>query len=70
MYGRFRVQHDEQTGRDIVLNNEGEPLRDPTQLGRDEQAATAADPGAAISWEQFKSAIKNQLNAVPSQSGR
>src|SRR6266478_3123950 len=45
MYGRFRVQHDDQTGRDIVLNNEGEPLRDPTQLGRDEKAATAADAG-------------------------
>ena len=70
MYGRFRVQHDDQTGSDIVLNNEGEPLRDPTQLGRDEKAATAADAGAAISSEQFKSAIKNQLNAVASQSGR
>jgi len=70
MYGRFRVQHDDQTGSDIVLNNEGEPLRDPTQLGSDEKAATAADAGAAISSEQFKSAIKNQLNAVASQSGR
>jgi hypothetical protein len=70
MYGRFRVQHDDQTGSDIVLNNEGEPLRDPTQLGRDENAATAADAGAAISSEQFKSAIRNQLNAVANQSGR
>src|SRR5438132_7027122 len=64
MYGRFRVQHDDQTGRDIVLNNEGEPLRDPTQLGRDEEAATAADAGAAISSEQFKLAVKKQLSAA------
>src|SRR6266571_5966595 len=31
--GRFHIQHDEQTGRDIVVNGEGEPVRDVTKLG-------------------------------------
>src|SRR5438132_6469728 len=60
MYGRFRVQHDEQTGRDIVLNNEGEPVRDVTKFGREEESVSAAE---AISPDQFKSAVKNQLQA-------
>ena len=58
MYGRFRVQHDEQTGRDIVLNNEGEPVRDLTKLGRVGESASAAE---AISPEQLKSAVQKQL---------
>ena len=58
MYGRFRVQHDEQTGRDIVLNNEGEPVSDLTKLGREGESANAAE---AISPEQLKSAVQKQL---------
>ena len=58
MYGRFRVQHDEQTGRDIVLNNEGEPVSDLTKLGREGESASAAE---AISPEQLKSAVQKQL---------
>jgi hypothetical protein len=59
-HGRFHVQHDEETGRDIVVNDEGEPLRDVTKLGREEESVSAAD---AISPEQLKSAVKNQLKA-------
>jgi hypothetical protein len=59
-HGRFHVQHDEETGRDIVVNDEGEPLRDVTKLGREEESVSAVD---AISPEQLKSAVKNQLKA-------
>ena len=67
MYGRFRVQHDDQTGRDIVLNNEGEPLRDVTKLGRAEESVSAAE---AISPDDFKSAVKKQLNADANHSAQ
>jgi hypothetical protein len=60
-HGRFHVQRDEQTGRDIVVNAEGEALRDVTQLGRNEDAATAADVTEAISPDDLKSAIHKQL---------
>jgi len=62
-HGRFHVQRDEEAGRDIVVNDLGEPVRDLSQLGRDEQAAVASDFAGAISPEQFKSAVKNQLKA-------
>jgi hypothetical protein len=56
--GRFHVQRDEQTGRDIVLNGEGEPVRDVTKFGLEEESVSAAE---ALSPAQFKSAIQNQL---------
>jgi hypothetical protein len=62
-YGRFHVQRDDQTGRDIVVNDEGQALRDLTQLGRNQDAAVASDFAGAISPDQLKSAVKNQLNA-------
>ncbi len=57
-HGRFHVQRDEQTGRDIILNGEGEPVRDLTKLGREEESATAAE---AISPDQLKAAVQKQL---------
>ncbi|HEV3392706.1 MAG TPA: hypothetical protein VG103_04275 [Chthoniobacterales bacterium] len=59
-HGRFHIQHDDATGRDIVVNGEGEPVRDLTKLGREEQSATGA---AAMSPEQLKAAVKIQLKA-------
>lgn len=56
--GRFHVQRDEQTGRDVVLNGEGEPVRDLTKLGREEESVSAAE---AISPEQLKSAVQKHL---------
>src|SRR6266404_3903847 len=55
-HGRFHVQRDEETGRDILVNHEGEPVRDLAKLGREEESVSAAD---AISPEQLKSAVKN-----------
>jgi len=57
-HGRFHVQRDEQTGRDVVLNDEGEPVRDLATLGREEESVSASE---AISPEDLKSAVKNQL---------
>ena len=57
--GRFHVQRDEQTGRDIVVNGGGEPVRDVTKLGREEESVSATE---AISPDDLKSAIKKQLN--------
>ena len=59
-YGRFHVGRDAQTGRDIIANGEGEPIRDLTKLGHEEEVISVKD---AISPEDFKSAIKTQLNA-------
>jgi hypothetical protein len=60
-YGRFHVQKDEQTGRDVVVNNEGEAVRDLTQLGRNEEAAAAGDVTEAISADDLKAAVHTQL---------
>lgn len=57
-HGRFHIQRDEESGRDIVINDEGEPVKDLAKLGREEESVAAAD---AISPEQLKSAVKNQL---------
>jgi hypothetical protein len=64
MHGRFRVQRDEQTGRDFVTNGEGEPVRNPAKLGRVEESATAAE---ALSPSDFKSQIQTQLANHPAQ---
>ena len=66
-HGRFHVQRDEETSRDIIVNDEGEPVRDVTKLGREEESVSAAD---AISPEQLKSAVKNQLKAQADRPAR
>jgi hypothetical protein len=60
-YGRFHVQKDEQTGRDVVMNNEGEAVRDLAQLGRNEESAAAANVTEAISADDLKAAVHTQL---------
>jgi hypothetical protein len=65
--GRFHVQRDEQTGRDIITNGEGEPVRDLTKLGREEESVSAAE---AISPDDFKSVVKRQLTDPTDRSDR
>jgi len=65
--GRFHVQRDGQTGRDIVVNGEGEPVRDVTKFGREEESVSAAE---AISPDQFKSAIQKQLTDQADRSAQ
>jgi len=62
MHGRFHIKQDE-TGHDVVLTNDGAPLTDVNQLGKDERAATAGRP---ISTQEFKQAIQNRA-AHPGQ---
>ena len=64
MHGRFRVQRDEQTGRDFVTTGEGEPVGDLSKLGREEESATAAE---ALSPAEFKSQIQTHLTNHPVQ---
>jgi hypothetical protein len=57
-HGRFHVQRDDETGRDIVVNGEGAPVKDLAKLGREDESVSAAE---GISAGDFKSAIKKQL---------
>jgi hypothetical protein len=57
-HGRFRIQREQTTGRDVVMTNEQKPLSDVSQLGRDEHAATAGGP---LSIDEFKGAIRTKL---------
>ncbi len=57
-HGRFRVQREQTTGRDVVMTNEREPLSDVSQLGQNEHAATADRP---LSIDEFKGAIRTKL---------
>jgi hypothetical protein len=59
MHGRFRVKKDE-TGRDAVFTNEGSPVSDLNQLGKDEAAASA---NRSISAQEFKQAIHTKALA-------
>ena len=59
MHGRFRVKKDE-AGREAVFTNEGSPLTDVTQLGKNEAAASG---GRAISAKELKQAIHNKAQA-------
>ncbi|HXY60333.1 MAG TPA: hypothetical protein VEH26_01870 [Chthoniobacterales bacterium] len=62
-HGRFHIQRDEQTSRDVVVNAEGEPVRDLTQLGYNETAAVVANISDAISPDDLKRAVKSRLQA-------
>lgn len=66
-HGRFHVQRDEETGRDVLINSEGEAVGDLAKIGREEQSAGAA---GAMSPDQFKSAIKSQLQAQAAQAAQ
>jgi hypothetical protein len=57
MHGRFHVQKDG-NGRDVVLTNDGAPLTDVNQLGKNKGAATA---GRAISTQEFKQAVQSRV---------
>jgi hypothetical protein len=57
-HGRFRVDREQSTGRDVVMTNERKPLSNVSQLGRNKRAATAGGP---ISLDQFKGAIRTKV---------
>jgi hypothetical protein len=57
-HGRFRVDREQVTGRDVVMTNERTPLSDVSQLGRNQRAATSGRP---LSVDEFKGAIRTKL---------
>jgi hypothetical protein len=57
-HGRFRVDREQTTGREVVMTNERKPVSDVSQLGRNERAATAGTP---LPIDQFKGAIRTKL---------
>jgi len=63
MHGRFRVKKDE-AGRDAAFTNEGSPLSDVTQLGKNEVAASA---GHAMSAQTLKQVIHAKALAQSAQ---
>lgn len=61
MHGRFRIQREAQTGREIVATNEGDRLTDPEKLGK--QADLSAQTTVpALSPVAFKEAIQVRLH--------
>jgi|SRR5205807_1981409 len=62
MHGRFRVEREQASGREVVTTNEGEPLSNVSQLGKNRQAPSA---GATLSIDEFKAAIHTKLAHVP-----
>ena len=72
MHGRFRVQQDKVTGREVVVSNAGHAVRDLAQLGKEDdgpghgkaaaQADASAEAAASLGASDFKSAIRAKLN--------
>src|SRR5207237_10409978 len=63
VHGRFRGKRDA-AGRDAAFTNEGSPLSDVTQLGKNEVAASA---GHAMSAQTLKQAIHAKALAQSAQ---
>src|SRR6266403_5210578 len=62
MHGRFHVDKDKETGREMMTTNEREPLKDLSRLGKQEQKASASE---ALSPNDFKSAIRRAVQNQP-----
>ena len=71
MHGRYRVQHEKSTGRDVVGTNAGHALKDVAEIGKDDghvhakagssQSIAAAATERALGASDFKSAIRAKL---------
>jgi hypothetical protein len=59
MHGRFHVQQD-QSGREVVTNNENEPVKNVATLGK-ESAASASESN--LTPADFKAAVKEKVQA-------
>jgi hypothetical protein len=62
-HGKFVLQKDG-TGRDTVLQHNGEPLLTVAELGRAKSANIGAPPGRSVSHEEFSSLIRQRLSAA------
>ena len=66
MHGRFRIQREAQTGREIVATNEGDGVIDPEQLGK--EANPFLRTASAISPIDFKEAIQTRLHKAEAKA--
>lgn len=64
MHGRFRVQKDQQSGREIVARNSGQPVTDLTVLGTGGQTSAKA----ALSPLDFKTAVKTSIQKAEAKA--
>jgi hypothetical protein len=64
MHGRYHIERD-QTGQEIVVDHDGQPLTDVANLGKEETNASGAR--APLSLGQFKSAIRSNLQGSQAQ---
>jgi hypothetical protein len=60
MHGRFHLQKD-QSGQDVVLNHQGEPVKNVARLGTDSEATPENPAEANLTAAAFKAAVKNKL---------
>jgi len=68
-HGRYRVQHDPVSARDVVLRDNGLPLLEPSAVALPLQAlpapvraAQVAAPGGGLSLESFEASIAAELD--------
>ncbi|MDQ2825275.1 MAG: hypothetical protein M3R29_07490 [Verrucomicrobiota bacterium] len=64
MHGRFRIERD-QSGQEVVMSNDGEPVKNVARLGKDVAAPSA---GATLTPAAFKAAVQSKLQSA--QPGR
>jgi hypothetical protein len=65
MHGRFHVDKDKETGREMITTNEREPLKDLSSLGKQERREQRANASEALSPNDFKSAIRRAVQNQP-----
>lgn len=73
MHGRYRVQQDKVTGKEVVITNSGRAVKNVAEIGKDDghdhgkpgttQSAGAATEGA-LATSDFKSAIRAKLGVA------
>ena len=74
MHGRYRVQQDKATGREVVFTNSGKAVRDVAAIGKDDdhdhgkhgttQSTAAATNESTLGTSDFKSAIRAKLGSI------
>lgn len=62
MHGRFHVDKEATTGREVITTNEREPLKDLSRLGKQEQTTSTSQ---ALTPNDFKSAIRRAVQSQP-----
>ncbi len=63
MHGRFRVQNDS-SGQEVVTRNEGEPVKNVAQLGRDSEGTAPNSAESNLTAAAFKAAVRSKLQAA------